>query len=458
MNIFNSYNLNEMSYIKYLKYKLLNKKDVSCDVLDTLMNQKSLSDIALKIYTNLSDEDIKKFKYYDTNLENLIIKMLNALNNNKNKLKNPNKISSIKRIEDLNSLLNEIYEYDDAKKIFKSNIQIFLNDYEYFIYKPLNFKASKKYAYQKNNNKNWCTTYNTNEFKKYFGDDGTITYVINKYDNKKSYAICVVSNYIRIWDYNNDLIASFKFNNIDDYKQNISKVFNNVDKQPYISLVENFVLIIKNDVTKFKIINSIINEIYKINDFSVEILSLLDYDVLFDFIDKKSFFDNIKENIILNTVKEIDKYNFSVINKKMVIDFLNAKKNKLNNEFKSFLVNLYNENVNELKEKIFEYDKNIKNITELIDNNNSFFTKILNFVIHNDFLKYDFVNFYANEYIKNNYNFSIKKYIEVNKIKINNKNSIMHIFRNYINIDKIINYLKNDVLCKLDIERLLKLI
>jgi len=135
------------------------------------------------------------------NIEKTMIKMVTKYENIKFNLEEK-QINRIKSVDGLSKILNQNKNWDELKTYDEDgSAKILYDSIEWMIYVPYTFETSGKFG-----DKSWCTVYEPEEhFNKHFGEEGALTYCINKLDTDKNFAIeqTIVENGERkciVWD------------------------------------------------------------------------------------------------------------------------------------------------------------------------------------------------------------------------------------------------------------------
>lgn len=181
-----------------LEHKYVDKLGVDADIFNVFYSTQ-YAEWLLKVYLSTDKSEIEKIEKKGLEFHEYLLDLIKIYDNNKKNL-SVNQITDIDDLDNLRKVVDEVTEYDEASDIYRNDIWVLENSYEWFIFKPYTFEVSHKYGNRKQRNANWCTTYDINEFEYHNGDDGSLLYFINKLDYTKDIALEMHVNNIKVWD------------------------------------------------------------------------------------------------------------------------------------------------------------------------------------------------------------------------------------------------------------------
>ncbi|MCK9416644.1 hypothetical protein M0Q97_08315, partial [Candidatus Dojkabacteria bacterium] len=181
-----------------LEHKYVDKLGVDEDIFDIFYSTQ-YTEWLLKVYLSTDKNEIEEIEKKGLNFHEYLLNLIKIYDNNKNNL-SINQITDIDGLDNLRKVVDEVTKYDEASDIYRNDIWILENSYEWFIFKPYTYEVSHKYGNRKQRASNWCTTYDRTEFENHNGDDGSLLYFINKLDYTKDIALEMHKGYIKVWD------------------------------------------------------------------------------------------------------------------------------------------------------------------------------------------------------------------------------------------------------------------
>lgn len=185
-----------------LKHKYVDKLGIDADIFD-LFYSTQYTEWLLKVYLSTDKNEIKKIEEKGLEFHEYLLDLIQIYDNNKNNL-SVKQITDINNLDNLRKVVDEITEYDDASDIYRNDIWVLENSYEWFIFKPYTFEVSQKYGNRKQRPANWCTTYNINDFENHDGNNGSLLYFINKLDYTQDIALEMHKGNIKVWNSGDD--------------------------------------------------------------------------------------------------------------------------------------------------------------------------------------------------------------------------------------------------------------
>ncbi|MCK9415324.1 hypothetical protein M0Q97_01545 [Candidatus Dojkabacteria bacterium] len=205
--------LSESKRIDDLYHKYVEKQNLDKAIFDEFINTQ-YAEWLLKVYTTTSKDEIDKIEKKGLKFHDLLLSLIQIFDNNKKNL-SEDQITKIKDFNALRKIVDEVTQYDEAKKRYGDDIWILENSYEWFIFKPYSYDASEDYGNRKQRSENWCTTYSTEEFRNYRGGTGGLLYFINKLDYTQDIAFQIKNPHeINIFNYLDSKIhTKYSFNN-----------------------------------------------------------------------------------------------------------------------------------------------------------------------------------------------------------------------------------------------------
>jgi hypothetical protein len=188
-----------------LEHKYVDKLGVDADIFN-LFYSTQYAEWLLKIYLSTDKSEIEKIEKKGLKFHEYLLDLIKIYDNNKKNL-SVNQITDINDLYKLRKVVDEVTEYDVASDIYRNDIWVLENSYEWFIFKPYTYEVSHKYGNRKQRSSNWCTTYKSKKlFEIHDGEDGGLLYFINKLDYTKDMALEMHTDNIKIWDYRDDNI------------------------------------------------------------------------------------------------------------------------------------------------------------------------------------------------------------------------------------------------------------
>jgi len=181
-----------------LEHKYVDKLGVDADIFH-LFYSTQYAEWLLKVYLSTDKNEIEEIEKKGLKFHEYLLNLIKIYDNNKNNL-SINQITDIDGLDNLRKVVDEVTKYDEASDIYRNDIWILENSYEWFIFKPYTYEVSHKYGNRKQRASNWCTTYDRTEFENHNGDDGSLLYFINKLDYTKDIALEMHKGYIKVWD------------------------------------------------------------------------------------------------------------------------------------------------------------------------------------------------------------------------------------------------------------------
>lgn len=181
-----------------LEHKYVDKLGVDADIFN-LFYSTQYAEWLLKVYLSTDKSEIEKIEKKGLKFHEYLLDLIKIYDNNKNNL-SVKQITDIDDLDNLRKIVDEVTEYDEASDIYRNDIWVLENSYEWFIFKPYTFEVSHKYGNRKQRNANWCTTYDRSEFENHNGDAGSLLYFINKLDYTKDIALEMHKGYIKVWN------------------------------------------------------------------------------------------------------------------------------------------------------------------------------------------------------------------------------------------------------------------
>jgi hypothetical protein len=249
-----------------LERKYVNKLGVDADIFN-LFYSTQYAEWLLKVYLSTDKSEIEKIEKKGLKFHEYLLDLIKIYDNNKKNL-SVKQITDIDDLDNLRKIVDEVTEYDKASDIYRNDIWVLENSYEWFIFKPYTFEVSHKYGNRKQRLANWCTTYDRSEFENHDGDAGSLLYFINKLDYTKDIALEMHKGSIKVWNSVDDC---------DETGNSIMRVIPFYDSIPYQIVIKNLKRLEK-EIPEFGYIDDAFEnflDIYFDNDQNFKLLSWL---------------------------------------------------------------------------------------------------------------------------------------------------------------------------------------